>query len=71
MIKKSVTLMTLLLVANATDTFAFETSYYYDGEHEPNLSLGGKLASQYSNSLLSMTLAGHSNTSKYKAVGYI
>lgn len=69
--KRKIVILILLSIASSNDVHAIETIYYYDGEHEPNLSLGGKLASEYSNSLLTMTLAGHSNTSKYKAVGYI
>ncbi|MCU7558579.1 trypsin-like serine peptidase [Macrococcus capreoli] len=52
-------------------TQAIETGYYYDGETQSNLYAGGMLAKQIPNTSLGEKPAGHSNTSKYKAVGYI
>lgn len=75
MLKKilsSICAVTIVSVATyASQAEAIPTQYYYDGETPTNLARGGNIAKTYPNSILRMKPAGHSNTSKYKAVGYV
>lgn len=71
MIKKltvSLALSTLLFSAQA---HAVETQYYYDGLEPANITTGYTLAKSIPNSSVIMKRTTNSNTSRYKAVGYI
>lgn len=71
MIRKTLLTALTLISLSAGNASAMDTSYYNDGLSKENLAKGYSLAKSIPNRSIIMRKAGNSDTSRFKAVGYI